>query len=887
MKPQYIITLFFFLMGITSAFAQKQLKGKVKDTKGVPIPSANINLKDKEGDILSFTRTNDKGEYTLTFTDEGKGLTLEVTTIGFVKKTIPITELNKVDDIILQEDEINLKTVVVKNRPLLNAKGDTLNYRTADFASKQDRSIGDVLKKMPGIEVAENGQVSYNGKGISNLYIDGDNVLDDKYSIGTKAIPHGAVDKVQVIENDQPIKMLRKNNMSDDVALNLVIKDEAKLKIMGDVKAGLGTPDRFDGNANAMLFKKKLKFINNIKGNNIGIDPGMDLTSFNMSDYMRRIDNDKPSSFLSAGAAGVPTLPQNRSLFNKAGLVNLNNLYKFNEDFQIKANISYLHDKRNQEYNKFSETYLPDQTIRYTEFQKNTINPQKFQSKINLNSNALTHYLNNNFIVDYAPYKVNSGVIINGVGAGQSLKQKTFDISNEFNYRKKLKSENTLNFYSYLNRSSQPEVLNIRPGLNEDILNNGKPFAGLDQYVKLPSWYTNNYVSFGLVRGKFTQSYRGGFNLQHQLLNSELYRVQNDQTTELISADMTNNLNWLKTKLYTEATYEYSGEKLKATLSLPLSYQNIDYEDQAKNLDKNINKIFLNPALNVKYQTGIENYISANYAFRNELGGLDDIYSGTILKNYRSLFTNNAPISERKTHNMGAVFNFRKAMQMFFFNTGFNYSNTTLNTISSYTLNNNIQQRIVLPLENQIKLLSVNANASKYVFSLRSTINAGVNFSENKFDQLQNDKLLPYESKTMLYKAGIESKITNFITWSYSANYSVSENKSVNENAAKTNYEQISQQSNLTLTVFKSVFMNISAEHIYTKQSNQSDLSYLFADFNMRYRFIKLKTDLEFGVTNLANIKKFEAINVSANSLTSGTYYIPGRVAMLKATFNF
>ncbi|MGF1924099.1 MAG: carboxypeptidase regulatory-like domain-containing protein [Bacteroidia bacterium] len=887
MKKQSLIMVFCLLLGVTSAFAQKQLKGKVKDIKGAPIVSVNINLKDKDGSIISFTRTNDRGEYSLSFTEDVKELSLEATSIGFAKKILSITELNKSYDLTLDEDQINLKTVVVKNRPTLTSNGDTLNYKTSDFADKQDRSIGDVLKKMPGIEVAENGKVSYNGKGISNLYIDGDNVLDDKYSIGTKAIPHGAVDKVQVIEKDQPIKMLRKNNMSDDVALNLVIKDEAKLNVMGDVKAGAGTPERFDGNVNAMLFKKKLKFINNLKGNNIGIDPGIELTSFNMSDYQRRIDNDKPSSFLSAGAAGVPTLPQNRSLFNKAGMANLNNLYKLNEDFQVRANISYLYDKRIQEFSKFSETYLPNQTIRYNELQENALNPQKFQSKINVNANAESYYLNNNFIVDYAPNRTNSSVIINGIGAGQSLSQKNFDISNEFNYRKKLKSENTINFYSYLNRSTQPEVLNIRPGLNEDILNNGTPFAGLDQYVKLPSWYTNNYLSFGLVRGKFTQSYRGGFNLQHQQLNSELFRIQNNQTTELISSDMTNDLSWLKGKAYVDGSYEYAGDRLKTTLSLPLSYQSISYNDETKAVDKRLNKVFLNPALSVKYQTSTENYVTANYAFRNELGGLDDVYTGTILKNYRSLFANNAPISERKTHSTGAAFNFRRAMQMFFFNAGITYSNTTLNTISSYTLTNNIQQRVVLPLENQMKSLSAQANASKYLFSLRSTINAGISYTNSQFDQLQNNTLLPFDSKTMMYKAGIEAKITNFMNWSYNANFSTTENKLVNATAAKTNYEQLRQQSTLTFTAFKSLFMNISAEHMYTKQSAQTDLSYLFADVNMRYKIAKLKTDLEFGITNLANIKKFEAINVSANALTTGTYYIPGRVAMLKATFSF
>ncbi|MDQ7948878.1 MAG: TonB-dependent receptor, partial [Pedobacter sp.] len=866
--------------------AQKQLKGKVKDTKGSAIASASINLKDKEGNILSFTRSDDKGNYSLSFTEDNKDLSLEASIIGYAKQVINVTDLAKNYEFTLADSEIKLETVVVKNRPSLSAKGDTLNYKTSDFADKQDRSIGDVLRKMPGMDVAENGKVSYNGKAISNLYIDGDNVLDDKYAIGTKSIPHGAVDKVQVIENDQPIKMMRKNNMSDDVALNLVIKDEAKLKVMGDIKAGVGTPERFDGSINAMMFKKNIKFINNIKGNNIGIDPGIDLTSFNLADYLKKLDNDKPSNFLSAGAAGVPTLPQNRSLFNKAGLVNLNNLYKFNQDLQVKANVSYLYDQRRQQYNKFSETYLPNQIITYNEVQENSINPQQLQAKFNVNGNAEKYYLNNNLTADYKPFSTNSYVVTNGTGASQALDQETFELSNEFSYRKKLKSENTLNFYSYLNRSTQPEVLSIRPGLNEAILNNGNPYAGLDQYVKLPTWYTNNFLSFALVKGKFVQTYKAGFNIQHQELKSELYRIQPNQTTELVAANMTNSLNWNKNKLYSEAAYEYAGEKVKIGLTVPVSYNQISYDDPGKSLNKDLDKVFVNPSFNVKYQMSPENYITANYGFRNELGGIDDVYRGTILKNYRSLFANDAPISERQTHYAGAGFNFRKAMQMLFYNFNISYSATELNTISSFTLSNTIQQRIVLPLANDVKNLSLGANISKYLFSLKSTVNAGVNYSHATFEQLQNNALLPFQSNTISYKAGIEARLTNFINWSYNANYSENINRAGGSDL-RTKFQQLRQGSGITATAFKSLFITLSADHIFTHQSAQPDLSYLFADVNLRYKVTKLKTDLEFGVTNLANVKKFEALNVSANALTSGTYFIPGRVAMLKATFNY
>ncbi len=877
----------WLLLAAFSLFAQKPLKGMVKDASGKPVESVNVTLKDAEGNIINFARTNKNGAFSIELkNDQIAGYKIEASSIGFKKLITTVTDAAKNYDLTLQHSETTLETVTVK-RPSLTARGDTLNYRTSDFADKQDRSIGDVLKKMPGVEVAEDGKISYNGKSISNLYVDGDNLLDDKYNIGTKSIPHGAVDKVQVIQNDQPIKMMRKNNMSDDVALNLVIKDEAKLKVMGDATVGAGMPNRFDENLTAMLFNKKLKFINNIKGNNIGIDPGGDLTAHNFSDYLKKLDNDKPSGLLSTGAAGVPSLPQSRYLFNKAGLINLNNLYKFNPDMQLRANISYLYDQRGQEYNKFSETYLPDQIIRYTETQNNAINPQKLRAQFNLNGNADQYYLNNNLVLEYTPFKTTSGFVINNVAANQVLKQETFDLSNEFNYRKKLKSEDVINLYSYLNRTTQQETLNITPGLNADILNNGNSYLGLTQYIKIPTWYTNNYASFAFVKNNFVQTYKAGFNVQQQQLNSELYRTQNNQQTEPVTGSTVNDLDWLKTKLYTEASYEYTSDKLKAGLSLPLSYNLINYSDALNQLDNSLNKLFINPALNVKYQTSTENYVTANYSFRNDLGGINDVYRGTILKNYRSLFSNDAPIAESKTHNVGADFNFRKAMQMLFANLTANYSDTELSTISAYNLSNNIQQKIVLPLNNHIRSLSLAANASKYLFSLKSTVNAGVSFAQSRYSQLQNNALLPFNTQTIAYKAGIEAKLTNFINWSYNANFAITDNKAMVTNGIKTNFKQLRQQSALAITTIRNVYLNLSAEHLFTRQSSQPDLKYLFADANMRYKWLKMKTDIEFGITNLTNIKSFDTIYLSANALTTGTYYIPGRVAMLKATFNF
>ncbi|KEQ28685.1 hypothetical protein N180_04625 [Pedobacter antarcticus 4BY] len=885
MNKQCLLTVLLLLGPLLSVFGQKQIKGKIIDIKGEPIAAVTVTLKLKDDSILSFGFSTEKGLFSLTMPELDDNVFLTASAIGYEKKTITIAKGPDKDyEFVLLEREINLETVEIKNRPVLVINGDTLNYITADFSSAQDRTIADVLKKLPGMQIEDDGKIKFNGKGISNLYIDGDNMLNDRYNVGTK-IPHGAVAKVQVIEKDQPVKLLRKNNISRDVAINLVIKDEAKLDIIKEAGLGIGTPKKVDGNFTAMSFGEKLKFIYNLTGNNIGADPGIEITAHNRNNHGN--ENNKHSNFLSTGTGGNPPLPQSRYLFNKSELINLNNFYKINKDLDAKVNFSYLYHQEHQNVRTSSDTYLNNgQTVSYGEVQQSKVIQQKLYADLNITGNTDNYFLSNSMILSYEPKKINSGININNVYADQVLRQKMLDISNELNYRKKLKSSNTLNFYSYLNSTMQPESLKIRPGVNDSILNSGLPYAGLNQQLRIPTLFTDNHLSYGVVRGRFTQYYKTGFNVQNQQFTSDLYSIQNDGADEPVK-NMNNDLHWLKLKIYTEASYEYSGQKLKAALNLPVGYNSIRFNDSDKGLDRSLNRVFVNPSLNLDYKLGLENYVSADYSFNNKFGGIDDVYKGGILKNYRSIFANDAPVSEQKKHHAGAAFKFKKPLQMFMFGISASYEHTIFNTISSYILADNLQKKIVLPVKNQSNAWSFELNGSKYLFDIRSTVNGSVNYSLNNFKQMQNGVFEPFNTSAISYSLGIESRLMSFINWSYKGNYSAINNVGGNNAQIRINPKQFNQKSTLTATAFKSLFISLSGEHRFTRQAGQLDLSYLFTDFNLRYVFVKFKTNLEFSVTNLANIKKFETIDFSPNALTLSSYRIPGRVMMIKSTFNF
>jgi hypothetical protein len=99
------------------------------------------------------------------------------------------------------------------------------------FSKEQDRSIGDVLKRMPGIEVLPDGKILYQGKAINKYYIEGLDLLEGKYNLANDNLPYQEVSQVQILENHQPIKTLDSLQFSDRTALNIKLKTPILLQV--------------------------------------------------------------------------------------------------------------------------------------------------------------------------------------------------------------------------------------------------------------------------------------------------------------------------------------------------------------------------------------------------------------------------------------------------------------------------------------------------------------------------------------------------------------------------------------------------------------------------------------------------------------------------------
>jgi hypothetical protein len=885
---RYILLLLCGMILSARCFAQSNVKGTIKDSIGKAVPFATVNLKNKVSNaIVGYTATDVKGAYSLPV-PQGQSLDsllVEVRSIGY-KSEVKSAATTAPVDFVLRVSVNQLQAVVIKsNRPVLRTHGDTLGYKVSDFSSPQDRVIGDVIKKLPGITVAADGKISYNNKPVSTVYIGGDNLLDDKYNIATNTIPQGAVDQVQVIENHQPIKVLQNKVMSDDVALNLSIKKGAKLHVVGQESIGAGVPGNYNVDLNAMMFKDKYKAINYLKGNNTGYDIQQDLISHNYADYMQRIDNDVPATVLSLGAVNDPALSRDRYLFNKSGILNLNNLVNLKKNVQLRVNAYYLHDSQRQNYNQQTTIFLPGDTVKYNETQRNRSTPNILHSQFTLNINQDKYYLNNVLLMDYNRTTNYSALNTNGTMVNQVFKDDPLNFSNEFNLIKSLKSNNIIQAYSYTSHSAEPEHRVIYPGYNSAVFNNGVPYAQLVQNVNIPSWYTNNYLSFKVPSNFITQSFRAGFSIQSQKLNSELDVVQHNNSVNLESDSAINHVNWTKKKLYAEAAYDLPGKIFKVNLTLPLTLQRIDYADSLYALKKGLTRLLFNPQLKVKYQIGIENYLSFLYSYRNETGTIQDIYHGYILKDYRSLYANNADLTERQNQLAAAGFNYRKALTLFFFSVNALYNHITANSIASSIITNSLQRRIVLPYANSTDSWTLSGSISKYSFALHTTFAGSIQWQSNRSVQIQNNALLPFNTTSQTFNVSADTKVSNQVNFSYKATLTKTDSHSAIE-ISPYHIDQLLQQASVNYNPVDEVQFKLSGEHYFTRQQGNPDLKYFFADASAKFRINKWKTDLELSAVNFLNVKTYNALNLSANTLTASSYTLPGRIILLKAMFN-
>ena len=224
---------------ILTATAQERLwEGTVTDRQtGEPLSYATCRLLNSQNTLAAYCTTDGDGRFALAADDDAAAI--EFSLLGYQTLRMETARMGRHTHIQLVPTAIRLKEVEVRVKPIERDR-DTLNYNVAAFQGPEDRYIEDILKKLPGIHVSEEGTISYNGKPINQFHIEGMNLLGGRYNHATRNLPADAVARIQVVENDQHVKALKEVRPSDRATINIRLKSSYRSRLMGEVAGSIG-----------------------------------------------------------------------------------------------------------------------------------------------------------------------------------------------------------------------------------------------------------------------------------------------------------------------------------------------------------------------------------------------------------------------------------------------------------------------------------------------------------------------------------------------------------------------------------------------------------------------------------------------------------------------
>ncbi len=274
MRMNKLISFLFTLLCSTVLFGQTY-SGIVFEKDGkTPIAGVSVSLVSSEGMLVAWDYTDKDGVYSVVLQQGKTADKIHYSLLGYKKVAFPLSEFPKDGNVLLGNEDFELEEVKVTAKRIIE-KQDTIVYSVAGFSQPQDRSIADVIAKMPGMEVNANGQISFNGKNINKFYIEGMDLMNDRYALASNNISKHRIKSVEVLRNHQPVEMLRGKSFSEQAAINLILEDDSKMNFVGTADLGLGSNKDdllYNNRLMGMLFGKKQQNLSIYKNDNTGYD---------------------------------------------------------------------------------------------------------------------------------------------------------------------------------------------------------------------------------------------------------------------------------------------------------------------------------------------------------------------------------------------------------------------------------------------------------------------------------------------------------------------------------------------------------------------------------------------------------------------------------------
>lgn len=342
------------------------ITGRVTDNNKQPVPYASVVLsEDSLSKIgIAYAVTNDQGQFSITnIKPNPDSRWLSVRSMGYENylKNISIKSIKSPLYITLPVSTVDLEEVVViKAAPDAYLKGDTLIFNTENYRLGNERSLADVVRKMPVMQVDATGNVSYQGQRISKILVNGKDILANSSGVAMNTLSPDFANSVELLQNYTADDIAHAFRASEQMAINL--KTDKKVAISGTIEGSGGLKNKFMGKAALLSVLPKLSTSLMLNANNTG------KALFSLEDYLLNlmdldaVQNSGPSTqklTLSADETELINPPANENKRN-AGLGNLNLTWSPTDNYRLRST-TLLNGSQSTGSTINDETYiLPD-----------------------------------------------------------------------------------------------------------------------------------------------------------------------------------------------------------------------------------------------------------------------------------------------------------------------------------------------------------------------------------------------------------------------------------------------------------------------------------------------------------------------------------------------
>ena len=874
MKPHLSI-LFLFIAQIL--FAQLTISGKITNENGQPIAGANVILSPSDEDkTLTYFITKADGNFTLTLKESFYEMyEVKVRAMNYAFSSDLVNQSTSDFNFTLQEKAIELKEVQLK-QPAIRKKGDTIAYDVTNFKDIQDRTIADVIKKMPGIEIQPSGRILYQGEPINKYYIEGMDLLGGKYSLANENLSADAVDKVQILENHQPIKMLDSLVVSSKAALNIKLKN--KITYSGKAELGLGvSPLLYQANITPMLFKKKQQMIGSYQSNNRGEDVTKQLQILSFEDLMSNSERFSNEGWLGISSVQTPNFNEKRWLDNSVQLGTWNHLFKLNKELDLRFNLSYTNDYQNRIGKSTTQYFLPSGNLLLNEQKRNHLQTEEFSAKATLLRNSSDNYLQNEIEFKGAWNHSHGYLRRDNELVDQILQKPNQEFANQFKIIKKI-GKQLVTFRSVVSYKDYQEELSVSPGVFNEMINQNQNYHNTFQRVDFSKFSTNNFIEFSKGIKSISVHSKLGFGYLNQEMESNLFADNSSSGSNFI-----NDITWSKFNYFWDNRFEYKKEKFRATLSLPIEMNHLQLKSFVKKDE--MNRLFVNPNLFVSYK--LSNYweLRSSHSFKQSFGSLSAIHDNYMLYNYNSIQQRDGKLNERDAWNSSLRAEYKNPIKARFINFGYNYSWTENSLLNNYVYNPDASTilRVVEQTNHQLSH-SLNGKFSQYFSKLKSNFEVEIYQQWSKNDEYLNNEFVEVDNQLTSIKTGVKFRQLSWMTFEYNYSWLNYGNKMANNPLRKV----INQEHQFGLHFFPAarhyIKLNMDA---YINDDSTLNPNSVFGDLMYRYTLKKKKIDFELTAYNLFNEKYFSQNSLSSYYEMHYQYKLRPTQIMLNTRFTF